>query len=156
MFKVFKILLKFQKCRKKLEKAFCFLDNCSWIDCVNLSLWRGENLWLGVNMFRNSPNIFHITKRDFFRFNCLHIDQFCACLPGCFSKGVHNWDFLDISLTTVFRLRNFENTSAMRVIFFLKILKILSTFQKCQKLDEKNFSLLEIIASKLATWNCLY
>ena len=33
----------------------------------------------------------------------------------------------------VFRVRNFENTAAMRAIFFLKILKILSTFEKYQK-----------------------
>ena len=52
-------------------------------------------------------------------------------LPCCFSKGLYKQDFLDINLTTTFRIRNFENTSATRVIFFFKIFKILSTFQKC-------------------------
>ena len=54
-------------------------------------------------------------------------------LPGCFLKGFQKQEFLDIYLTTVFRVRNFENTSAMEVIVFLKIFKILSRFQKCQK-----------------------
>ena len=33
-------------------------------------------------------------------------------------------EFFDISFTTVFGVRNFRNTSAMRRMFFLKILKI--------------------------------
>ena len=41
--------------------------------------------------------------------------------------------FLDMYLTTVVRVRNVENTLAMRVIFSLQIFKIPSTFVKCQK-----------------------
>ena len=41
-----------------------------------------------------------------------------AILPCCFSKGLQKWDFLDIYLTTFFRVSNFENTFPMRVIFF--------------------------------------
>ena len=33
-------------------------------------------------------------------------------------------DFLDVDLTTFFGVTNFRNTSAMRVIFFLKMFKI--------------------------------
>ena len=39
-------------------------------------------------------------------------------------------DFLDIYLTTFFGVRKFKNTSGMRVISFLKMLKIQFTFQK--------------------------
>ena len=40
-------------------------------------------------------------------------------LPCCFSKDFLKSDFLDIYLTKVFRVDNFGNTSAMRVIYFL-------------------------------------
>ena len=61
--------------QEKFEKKLFFLDNCIWIGCVNLSVLRRENLWPAVNVFKNSPNILDITKRNFFQFNCLHIDQ---------------------------------------------------------------------------------
>ena len=156
--------------QKKIEKnLFCFWYNCIWIGFVNLSLLRRENLWLGVNVFTNSPKILHITKTDFFQLNCTPIDQliyqrFCgsdlnsvwARLPCCFSKGLQRPDFLDIYLTTVFPVCNFENASAMRVIFFFKIFKISGAFQKHRKKVEKKFSLLENIASQLAKSSCLY
>ena len=41
--------------------------------------------------------------------------------------------FLDIYLTTFFGVHNFKNISAMRVIFFLKMLKIETKFPKCKK-----------------------
>ena len=41
--------------------------------------------------------------------------------------------FSDICLTTSFAVPNFGNTSAMRVILFLKMLKFYSTFQKFRK-----------------------
>ena len=49
-----------------------------------------------------------------------------AHLPFYLSKSPLKWDFLDIYLTTLFRVRKFKNTSAMRVTFF---------FWKCSKLD---------------------
>ena len=45
-------------------------------------------------------------------------------LPCCLSKGPLKRDFLDIYLTTLFGIRNLGNTSAMRVVFFLKVYKI--------------------------------
>ena len=50
----------------------------------------------------------------------LHLNSVWSCLPCCFPKGLQKWDFLDIYLTTVFRVRNFKNTSAIRVIFFFE------------------------------------
>ena len=41
-----------------------------------------------------------------------------------FWKGPLKQDFLDIDLTSLFEVRNVGNTSAMRVIFFLRMLKI--------------------------------
>ena len=55
----------------------------------------------------------------------------------CKSKGPLKREFLDIFLTTFFTIRNFGNTSAMRVIFFLKVFKILCTFQICRKKIQK-------------------
>ena len=69
-------------------------------------------------MLINSLKTLHITKTD---------------LPSCFSKGPLKPEFLDSYLTTFFGVRNFVNTSAMRVIFFLKMFKIESSFQKLRK-----------------------
>ena len=78
-----------------------------------------------------------------------------ARLPCCSSKDPLKQDFLDIDLTTFFGVSNFGNTSAMRVIFSLKIFKILTRFQKCKKKDEKKFFVFEIIGSKFVALNCL-
>ena len=51
----------------------------------------------------------------------LHLHSVGACLICCFSKSLQKRDFLDIYLTTVYGVRNSENTSALRVIFFLEI-----------------------------------
>ena len=61
--------------KKNGEKAFSLFLNCISIACVKFSVLRRENLRVTVNVFTNSPKILHITNRDFFQFNCLHIDQ---------------------------------------------------------------------------------
>ena len=74
--KLFEILAAFQKFRKRLRKSFLFFFYKGiWFGFINLSLLRRENLWSAINVFTNSPNIFHITKRDFSQLTCLHIDQ---------------------------------------------------------------------------------
>ena len=45
-----------------------------------------------------------------------------------------NGTFLDIYLTTSFRVRKFKNASALRVIFFFKMSKIEPKFTKCKKI----------------------
>ena len=65
----------FKNGKDNSEKDFCFLYNCFRIGCIKLSLLRIEYSALTVNMLTNSPKIFHMTKRDFFQLNCLHIDQ---------------------------------------------------------------------------------
>ena len=66
-------------------------------------------------------------------------NSFSARLPCYLSKGLLKRDFLDSYLTTFFALLQFENTSAKRVIFFLKIFRVESKFRKCKKKKiEKN------------------
>ena len=60
-----------------------------------------------------------------------HFNSFSARLPCCLSKGPLKRDFLDNYVTTFLGVRNFGNTSAMRVIFFAKMFNILFKFQKC-------------------------
>ena len=79
-----------------------------------------------------------------------------AGFPCSLLKGIQKRDFLEIYLTMVFQIRNFENRPAVRIIFFLKIFKILSSFLRCWKKVEKKFSVLGIIASHLPTSICLF
>ena len=69
------------------------------------------------------------------------IEQCLSQLPCCLLKGPLKWDFLGIYLTTFLRVRSFGNTSAMRVIFFLKVFKIFFAFQKGRKSWEIFFCL---------------
>ena len=68
-------------------------------------------------------------------------------LPCYLWKGPLKRNFLDIYLTTFFGVRKFRNTSAITVIFFLKMFKIKSKFRKCKK-NGKIFFLFEINASE--------
>ena len=62
--------------QKKTEKIFFdFLDNWIWIGRVKLSVLRRQYLSSAINVLKNSPNIFHITKRYFLQLNHLHSDQ---------------------------------------------------------------------------------
>ena len=78
-----------------------------------------------------------------------------ARLPWCFSKDPLKRDFWDIDLTRFFWVCNFGNISGMRVIFFQKMFKIQTRFQKCIK-NQENLFAFEIIASELVALNCLY
>ena len=73
--KMFKNESKFQKCKKKSKKFFCFLDNCIWKCCNKLPLLRSEYFSSTVNCLTNSPKILHITQSYFFNLNCIHRDQ---------------------------------------------------------------------------------
>ena len=64
---MFKIKIKFRKCKKKWRKYFWFLRE--------LPLLRKEYLSSAVKGLRNSPKILHITQGDFFDRNCLQRDQ---------------------------------------------------------------------------------
>ena len=57
------------------------------------------------------------------------------------SKGLVKVHSLDIYLTTFFGVLRFKNISAMRLIFFLKMFKTESRFQKCKKTEKIFFCL---------------
>ena len=58
--------IHFKNTEKNWQKGFCFLDNCIWFGWDKFSLLRRECLSLVVNVLTNSPQILHVTKRDFF------------------------------------------------------------------------------------------
>ena len=64
-------------------------------------------------------------------------------------------DFLVICLGTFFGVRNMRNTSAMRVISFLKCSQFNLHFKNVEK-NSENVSVPEIVSSELAVLNCLY
>ena len=127
-----------------------------------LPLLRTEYLWSAVNGSKNSPKILHITQTDFFNRNYLKRDQE-IWLRGCCSawnsasarlpchlwKGALKRDFLDIYLTMYFGVPELKNTSAMIVIFFLKMFQIEWKFTKCQKKLRKYFLFLRRMHLKM-------
>ena len=71
-------------------------------------------------------------------------------------KGPLKRDFLDIDLTTSFGVRKLKYTSAMRVIFFLKMFKIETKLRKGKIKIQKLFFVSEIIAAENIAINCPY
>ena len=141
-----KLNLTLENAKKNWENSFCFWDKCIWKCCNKLSLLRREYLSSAVNRLTNSPKILHITQTDFFNLNCFHSDQwvrqrYCRSdfnsvsvrLPCYLWQGRLTEEFLEIYLITFFGVRKFKNTSAMKVVFFLKMLKIESKFRKWKK-----------------------
>ena len=132
--------------KKSWENVFPFRDKCISIGYLKLFLLRREYFWSTVNVLKSSHEILPIIKRDFFKLNCLHIDQqmwykWCnsdfstswSALPCWLSKGPLKCNFFDIYLTTFFGIRNFGNTSAMRVVFCSKCSKFYLNFKNAEK-----------------------
>ena len=63
-------------------------------------------------------------------------------------------DFLDIYLTTSFRVRKLKKTSAMSVIFFWKYSKLNLNLKNAKKIQKK-FFVSEIVASENVAINSL-
>ena len=80
-----------------------------------------------------------------------------ARFPCYVLKGPLKRDILENFLSRFFGVRKFKNTSAMRVIVFLKIFKIESNFikKKKKKIKPKLF-VSEIIGSENVAINILY
>ena len=144
--KMLKIESQFRKSKNNIENVFRFWDKCILKASNKWPLLRREYMSSAVNGWTNSPKTLHITQRDFFKLNYLQKDQkiwlrhcrsalnsVSARLPCYLSKHHLKGDFLDIYLTTFFGVRKFKNTSAMRVIFLLKMFKIESKFRKWKK-----------------------
>ena len=135
-----------KKCR---EKVLTFRENSILTGYLKLSLLRRQST---VNMLKNSPDILPIIKTNFFELDCLHSGQWISqkwChsdfstvwyhLPCWLSKGPLERNFSDIFVTKLFGIRNFRKLLALRIIFFSKVLEILSKFQKCREKLRKSF-----------------
>ena len=83
------------------------------------------------------------------------MNNFLARLPGYLSQGFLKINFLGIYPTTSFGVGKVKNTSAARLIFFLKMFKIDSKFLKIKKKIGKNFFVSEINESGYVAINCL-
>ena len=70
-----KFSLDFKNGEKNLEKVFGSWGNCIWIGCSKYCLLRTEHLSWAVNVLTNGVKILYITKRDFFKPNCLYSNQ---------------------------------------------------------------------------------
>ena len=138
--------------KKILKKLFCSWDNCIWISCIKLSLLRRAYLSLAVNVLTNSLEILHMTRRDFFRLKFLQSDQKISskCCRSDFNSVWLHWrcsmsksppkqDFLDNYLTPLFGVRNLENASAIRVIFFRKCFKFNIDLKYWKKIPQNVF-----------------
>ena len=77
-------------------------------------------------------------------------------LPFWFPKDPLKQDFLDIVVTMFFEVRNFGNTSAMRVILFFENVQNLNEISKMQQKIEQKFLVFQILATELVVLNCLY
>ena len=123
---------------------------CISIGCGKFSLLGRKYVSLAVNVLTKSPKISNVIKRDIFQLNFGQSDEtiFWKCCRADFSsvwdpltcwlsKGVLKRGVLDIYLTTSLEVSNFGNTSAMRLIFFFKLLKIWCRFQNWRKKNRK-------------------
>ena len=136
-----KILSKFEKFKKILDNVFGLADNDVWTWCQNLSqLWQ-EYMWLAVNVLPNNPKISDLTKKDVFWLNlfqinwkvwwkCRGVNVVSVWVPWTrwFRRCVVKQELLAIQGTTFFGVNNLESIWAMKLIFFLKMEKILCTF----------------------------
>ena len=129
--------LDFKNVAKNSEKDFCFWDNCIWIGIVKLSLLRTGYFSSAANVLRSSPKIWHVNKRDFFKFNWplqysmnmikmlwCRFQQCLGTFTMLFVEGSSEKTLFRHLSDYVFRVRNFGNTKAMRVIFLSKMFKI--------------------------------
>ena len=69
--------------------------------------------------------------------------------------GALKQELLDFCLSTSFVVGNFGNTYAMRVIFLENVRKLKEIRKMEKKIQKKSF-VLEINASELFAFNCLY
>ena len=121
-----------------------------------MSLLRKKYLSSAVNVLTNSPNIFHITKRDLFQLSCFKFMNNCGnCGKSSVLKSVSDRlscdllsvllkrGLLHIYLTTFFAVCKFQNTSAMSVIFFSKSLKSNLSCKNAEQEAEKALCFLD-------------
>ena len=132
-----------------------FWDNCIWIGIIKLSLWRTRYFSSADDVLTSRPKILRVTKRDFFQLKFLGSDQWSMIMVknlwcrlqqwfGTFtmllSEGPSSTRLFRHLSNHVFRVRNFGNTKAVRVMFFFsKYFKFNLDFNKAGKNSDKVF-----------------
>ena len=117
-----------------------------WIGIVKLSLLRTGYFSSAANVLRSSPKIWHVNKRDFFKFNWplqysmnmikMLWCRFQQCLgtsPMLLVQGSSETGLFILLSNHNIGVRNFGNTKAMRVTFFKKCLN----FKLISKMEQK-------------------
>ena len=148
-----KILCRFWKLEKHWEKFFSFGANGVWTCSGNLcQLWR-EYMRPAVNVLPNSRKISNLPKREMFSISiCAGLMenydqsgavQILSMFPWARSllKAVLKQELSCIQITTFSEVNTFQNIWTMNLKLFLKMRKILCTFQKWKKKNrESSFS----------------
>ena len=138
---------------KKLQKIFFdFEIVSSELVALKTRFIEREYLSSGVNDLTSSFKISDTTKTEFFELIFLEsghkiwqkyrrADWSSVSVPlTCWmSISVLTWDFLGILVTWLFAVYNFRNKSALRLIFYFKVFKMLCRFSKCRKKLSKLF-----------------
>ena len=153
-----KILCRFWKLEKHWEKFFSFGANGVWTCSGNLcQLWR-EYMRPAVNVLPNSRKISNLPKREMFSISiCAGLMenydqsgavQILSMFPWARSllKAVLKQELSCIQITTFSEVNTFQNIWTMNLKLFLKMRKILCTFQKWKKKIAKALLVLEIMA----------
>ena len=130
---------------RKKDNLFCFWDNSIWISCVNFSQLRREYLLRFCISLRDIfPNSFVFTViNKYGKGGVVQISLVFGPLPCCFRRGCLKGVLLEISLTTLFGVRNFRNTWVMRTSFFWKWSKFNINFKNAERIWENVFYLWE-------------
>ena len=147
------------------EKLFSFSDNWIWLSILKFSLLQTGYISLVANGLINSPKIWHVSKRDIFKYNFLATDQLIwwrccdadfnsvwARVPYSFSKHPLKRDFLDIyptkfSESVTSKIQNLWGSS-----FYSKSLIFNLHFKNAAKSRENVFC----FASELVSLNSPY
>ena len=131
-----KLNLDFENAGKNWEKKFFFSENIIWILIVKLSLLSTGYFSSASDVLTSSPKIWHVNKRLFrtqfpcqWPMNMIRMlwcrFQQCLCtftmwlVEESYETGL----FRDLS-NHVFRVRNFGNKKAVKVIFWFEMFKI--------------------------------
>ena len=144
--------LDFKNAAKNWEKVFCFWDNSIRIGIVKLSLLRKGYCSSAANALITRLKIWDVNNRDFFQLNWVGSDhlkaQMCcdgdfnsdlARLPYSLSKRPLKQDFLDIYLTTFFKVVISEIKNLWGSSFFPKDLEFTLDLKNAAKNWEKVF-----------------
>ena len=108
------------------ETVFGFEDKCFGICFRNFCLLWQEYMSSAVNMLKYGPNIWDPTKRHDTQLTLFDINGKFAW-KGCSETG------------SFFGINNSGNNEGIKVVLFVKMLKILCRFEKCYDNSRKLF-----------------